>query len=66
LGAKYKHIDDGLNKSEQNKVKKEICIIIKNNSKASILELNKRVMEILQMDEDFKKEIIQSITHVLN
>jgi hypothetical protein len=64
--AKYKQIDDGLNKSEQNKVKREICNIIKNNSKASILELNKRVMEIVQMDEEFKKEIIQSITHVLN
>ena len=64
--AKYKTIDEVLMKSDINRTKKEICNIIKNNTKASILELNKKVMEIMQMDEEFKTQIIQTITHALD
>jgi hypothetical protein len=64
--AKYKNIDEVIMKSDINRTKKEINNIIKNNTKASILELNKKVMEIMQMDEEFKTQIIQSITHALD
>jgi hypothetical protein len=41
--------------------KKNICQIIKNNCAASIHELNKRMMDIICSDEEFKKTILQKL-----
>lgn len=59
---RYNSIKDRIALGEANKIKREVQLIIKKNTKASLLELNKRMMEIIQMDESFKKEIIDNIT----
>lgn len=59
MGRRYNSIRDNITKSEINGAKKEIMDIIKKNSMRNMDELNKRVAELFQMDEDFK-EIIKS------
>ena len=60
--AKYKKIKDSINTQEHNKVTKSVKDIIKRNSRNNIIDLNKRMMELFQMDESFKKGIINEIT----
>ena len=43
------------------KVKKGIENIIKKNTKSFIIELNKKYLESLQNDEEFKKDFIKSL-----
>ena len=60
--AKYKKIKDSINTQEHNKVTKSVRDIIKRNSRNNIIDLNKKMMELFQMDESFKKSIITEIT----
>lgn len=46
----YKDIEENIKMSEVNKIKKQVYEIIRKNSKASILDLNNKMMEILQVD----------------
>ena len=62
---RYIAIKNKLSISEVNKVKKEVHNIVKRNSKASVIDLNKKMMEIIQMDEEFKKSIIDNIACVI-
>lgn len=62
---KYTEIRDKIALSEANKIKKEVQTIIKKNTKAGVLDLNKRMMEIMQMDECFKTEVIANITYMI-
>lgn len=59
---KYNDLKDSILLSDFNRIKKEVQTIIKKNTKASILELNKKMMEIIQMDENFKIDVIRNIT----
>lgn len=59
---RYVAIKDRMSTSEINRVKKEVYNIVKRNAKASVLDLNKKMMDIIQMDEEFKKSIIDSIS----
>lgn len=63
--ARYINVKGKLSSSEINRVKKEVYNIVKRNSKASVLDLNKKMMEIIQMDEEFKKSIIDNISCVI-
>lgn len=62
---RYIAIKSKLSTSEVNKVKKEVHSIVKRNSRASVLDLNKKMMEIIQMDEEFKKSIIDNISCII-
>lgn len=54
----YVNIKDNIKLSEVNKLKRDIHTLIKKNSKSNILELNKRMMEIIKVDETFKMQVI--------
>lgn len=47
---------------DSNKVQKEVANIAKNNTKKNIVELNKKMMEVFNMDEEFKQLVITKIT----
>jgi hypothetical protein len=51
--------------SEVKTVKKEVVDIVKKNSKANVIELNKKMMEVLQMDEEFKNNILDNLMYVM-
>lgn len=50
-------------KGPHKEIRSKIASIIKTNSKTSIYELNKRVMEVITMDEEFKNNIVNNITN---
>jgi hypothetical protein len=56
----YLIIASKINKSEQNKIKKGLETIIKNNTKAFFIDLNKKFNEIVNNDEQFKKCLTNS------
>ena len=57
----YTNIILKINKTEQFKVKKGIESIIKKNMKSFIIELNKKICESLQNDEEFKNDLMKSL-----
>jgi hypothetical protein len=56
----YVKTRDDTKKSELNKIKHDIIDIIKKNSKKNMDDLNKKVFAMFNMDEDFKKTIINT------
>jgi hypothetical protein len=52
----YNKVVDDTKKSEINKTKKNIIEILKNSSKRNMKELNTKVIELLNIDEEFKEE----------
>ena len=56
--AFYSRVCDETKTSEFNKTKKSIVDIVKKNCLKNVDELNKRVMSLFNMDEEFKKTII--------
>lgn len=61
----YKRIKAALMMSEVRHIKREVADIVKKNTKANIIELNKRMMEVIQVDEEFKNTILDDIMCVL-
>jgi hypothetical protein len=55
---KYVKIRDSTPKSTINDMKKDVISIIKNISKKNLDELNKKMIKLFNMDEDFKKVIL--------
>jgi hypothetical protein len=55
---KYIKIRDSTTKCFANETKKEVVNIIKNISKKNVDELNKKVINLFNMDEEFKKLIL--------
>ena len=53
----YNNIVNTIKQVEINKMKKNIENILKNNSKRSVKDLNKQIINLLNIDEDFKKEL---------
>lgn len=53
----YNRVRDNLKKVEINSLKKEVLDIIKRNSSKNIDEMNKKIVELFQMDENFKNII---------
>jgi hypothetical protein len=50
-----------ISKSESNKLKKTVTDIIKNNSKYNIKELNKKVLNLIDINEEFKTELLKNL-----
>lgn len=55
----YNDVKNNLKVIEQSKMQKKIKEIIKYNTKTNISDLNKKVIEILEMDEDFKRDLLK-------
>ncbi len=51
---KYKEIVDNTKRYEINKIKKNIGDILKNNTKRNLKELNQNIIDLLNIDEEFK------------
>jgi hypothetical protein len=51
----YNTLIDNMKRYEINKIKKDIDLIIKNNSNKNLTELNKEIIELLTTDEEFKE-----------
>ena len=50
---------DKLTQSQSMKIKKEVVDIVKRNTTQNINELNKKVLSLIQMDEEFKKNFMK-------
>jgi hypothetical protein len=61
--SKYRKIKDAITMQEHNKITKNVKDIIKRNTRNNVVELNKRMMELFQMDESYKIKVIQDITY---
>jgi hypothetical protein len=61
----YKKIKENVTITECNKLRKNVKEIVKRNTKSNIIELNKKMMELFQMDESFKKDVISDITCIV-
>lgn len=61
----YKRIKAVLMMSEVKNVKKEVADIVKKNTKANVIELNRKMMEVIQMDEEFKNDILNDLMCVM-
>ncbi len=58
----YKLYNDmKISKSESNKLKKTVTDLIKNNSKHNIKELNKKVLNLIDINEEFKANIFENL-----
>lgn len=57
----YVKIRDKITKSEVNSVKKQVIDVIKRNTKRNVDELNKKVVNLFQMDEEFKFMIVNNL-----
>lgn len=57
----YNNVQKHLRLYESNKIRREVIDIIKRNTKKSIVELNRKMMELFNMDEDFKTKVLQEI-----
>ena len=63
---KYNIILSKINKTEQNKVKRGIENIIRKNTKSFFLDLNKKLLDSFNNDNEFKQEFIKDIQHIIN
>lgn len=59
--SRYNTIHDNITKSEINNFKKNVLEIIKINSLKNVDELNKRIMELFYIDEQFKNQMMSNI-----
>jgi uncharacterized protein YPO0396 len=56
----YLNTRDNITKSEINEIKKTVLDVLKNNSSRNIDQLNKKVTELFNMEEEFKQVIIDN------
>lgn len=61
----YKSIESNIKMCEVKRVKKEVHDIIRNNNKKNVVDLNKAVMELMQIDDDFKNKVIQRMQFMI-
>jgi hypothetical protein len=59
--ALYQKIKDNLKLSRAKELKRNVYQMVKNNCTASMLELNKRMMDIICTDEEFKQTVLQKL-----
>lgn len=57
----YDHIKKNMKLSKAKELKKDVYNMIKNNCNASVTDLNKRMMDIICTDEDFKNKVMQTL-----
>ena len=54
----YRRLKNELRKADETKVRREVTRIIRRNCKANIIELNKKIMDLIQVDERCKKHVL--------
>jgi len=57
----YNTIENNMMRSEYNKIRKDVIEILKRNTKHNMDELNKRMTSLFNMDEEFKKSLLECI-----
>jgi len=57
----YKHIHENIKLSEANKLRKQVYDIIKKNNRSNMIELNQKMMDLLQVDKGFKDVVLEKI-----
>lgn len=62
----YKDIKNELKKTEETKTRRAVTCIIRRNCKANIIELNKKIMDLIQVDEDFKSHVLDQFSRYSN
>lgn len=60
----YKQIKDNITMAECSKTRKCVYDIIKRNTKTNIVDLNKMIMDMLQIDTEFKTNILDDISRL--
>lgn len=58
----YKGIKEELSPTDVMHMKRDVEHIITKNCKASLIELNKRMIELMQLNGEFKKDVVNDIT----
>lgn len=58
----YRRVKNDLRKTDETKVRREVTRIIRRNCKANIIELNKKIMDLIQVDEDFKQRVLEQFS----
>jgi hypothetical protein len=58
----YDKVKNNIKLSHAKELKKNVYQMVKNNCSASMLELNKRMMDIICTDEEFKNTVLQRIS----
>jgi hypothetical protein len=61
----YNDLIDNMKRYEINKIKKDIDLIIKNNSNKNLSILNKEIIDLLTTDEEFKKTLDLNISNLI-
>ena len=64
--SKFRNIKSILLANDVKNVKVEIGNIVKRNTKSNILELNKKIMELIRVDDVFKEGVITEISGLIN
>lgn len=57
----YKDIDENIKLSEATKLRKQVYDIIKKNNRSNMLELNQKMMDLLQVDKGFKDVVLEKL-----
>lgn len=63
--VKFNAIKDKLSKGEKNLLRNKVHRILKNAAKNNVKELNRRIMDLCGVDEEFKSKVMDNITNVL-
>lgn len=58
----FMRIRDDLKHTAATSLRRNVVKLIRTNHQASVLEINKKIMELIQMDEDFKNDILQKMS----
>jgi uncharacterized protein YPO0396 len=58
---RYEDIKSKITKSDVAKTKKEVLDIIKRNSKNNIADFNKKIISLVQMDDEFKETVVNML-----
>jgi hypothetical protein len=62
----YKELKNELKKTEETKTRRAVTCIIRRNCKANIIELNKKIMDLIQVDENFKNHVLDQFSRYSN
>lgn len=57
----FRDVKVNLQASYVNRTKKDVANIVKRNAMANVVELNKKVIELIRMDEDFKNDVLVNV-----
>lgn len=61
----FRGIRAKLTNSDIHKMQKDLKDILKKNARVNILDLNKKMVELFQMDEQFKATLLSSISNII-